>query len=53
VTATHRSRDQRPLTLRRQWLALRVQPRGQVPFDGSGMASWAPSRGTQKLPDDA
>jgi len=44
--------NQRVLPLRKQWLPLRVHPCGQVPFGGSGIASCAPSRGTQNEPED-
>jgi len=43
--------NQRPLPLRRQNEPLRVQLCGHVPFGGSGIASWAPARGTQNDPD--
>jgi hypothetical protein len=43
--------NQRPLPLRRQNEPLRVHDHGQVPLCGNGIASWAPSRGTQKEPD--
>ena len=50
------ARPARPLNaryrLRWQKLALRVQPCGQVPFGGNGIASCAPLRGTQNDPDD-
>jgi hypothetical protein len=38
--------------LRRQKLPERVHPYRQAPFGGSGIASCAPSRGTQSDPDD-
>jgi len=42
----------RLLPLRRQKEPLEVQPHRQEPFNGLGIASWAPCDGTQYEPDD-